>query len=251
MKRTLCTLFITLTLSIAVAAQAKPAETAAPKLPTAHEIVTRFVETIGGAAGMDKVKSWTAVGTVEIAPAGLKGKIEMITSAPNYSLTKLTIDGVGDFVESFDGKTAWSMDPIQGSREKTGIELQQTKLMADFDREYNLEKVYQKLEVKGIEKVGGRDAYVVVATPAGLPPQTLYFDTQSGYLVRTDSVQETPEGRQAVTVFIEETKKIDGITVPVKTRTKIAIGEINMTLTDIKPGPAVDAAKFAKPAKGN
>ena len=124
---------------------------------------------------------------------GDPGHIRADPSAPDRSFTKLTLAGIGDILDGYDGKTAWSINPIQGSREKTGTELLQTKLTNNFYRDINLDKLYPKMEVKGIEKVGGKDAYVVSATPEGLPASTMYFDVDSGLLVAPTTPSSPPK----------------------------------------------------------
>ena len=217
------------------------------KLPTAQEVLAKYVKAIGGREGIEKIRSWTSKGTVELAPMGVKGTFEVLSSAPDRSLMKMTLAGVGDFVEGFDGKTAWSVNPLQGSREKTGDELLQTKLSNNFYREINIDKLYKKLEVTGIEKVNGKDAYVVKGEPEGLPPSTMYFDVASGLLVRTDNTSISPEGRQPVTVFIEEYKPFDGVMQPARVRTKLPTADLILTISEMKSGPQADEAKFAKP----
>ena len=104
------------------------------------------------------------------------------------------------------------------------------------------------MELKGIEKVNGKDAYVVTATPdGGLPASTMYFDTQSGLLVRSDNTIIAPEGQQAAGIFIEEMKQVDGVMVPTKMHTKLPTFEMLMTATEVKSSPAIDDAKFARP----
>ncbi len=95
------------------------------------------------------------------------------------------------------------MNPIQGIREKKGDELAQTKLINDFYREINLDKIYPKLEFNGMEKVGDSDAYVIVEMPVASPPDTLYFDTKTGFLMRQDTTAILPEGNMSTKTFFE------------------------------------------------
>src|SRR5215213_3535856 len=114
-------------------APAKPASTV--KLPTAQEVLDKYVKAIGGRDAILKIKSWKSSGTVELAPMGVKGTVETISAAPGRSLTRMNLAGLGEFVEGFDGTIAWSVNPIQGNREKSGTELAQTKLTSIFNRE--------------------------------------------------------------------------------------------------------------------
>ena len=65
---------------------------------------------------------------------------------------------------------------------------------ADFYEPLNLKREYPQLTVRGIEKVNGRDAYLVVGVPQGEKPESLYFDTQTGLLLRKQTVLPTPIG---------------------------------------------------------
>lgn len=219
----------------------------AAKLPTVQEILAKYVKAIGGREANEKIKSRMMAGTVEFAPMGLKGTFETYTAPEAKSLTKMNIAGIGEMLEGLDGTTAWAVNPIQGSRDKTGAELAQAKMLANFYREVNLEKSFSKLELKGIEKVGDKDAYVIVASADGSATETWYFDTLSGMLLRTDMNIVSPEGVRPAKVFYEEMRTADGVTVPVKIRTQIPGMEVIMTATELKHGVPLDDSKFAKP----
>lgn len=190
----------------------------AAKLPAAKEIIEKYVTAIGGRAAGEKFKTRSIKMDVELSPMGIKGTGEVFMAAPDKNYSKVTLGGIGEIIEAYDGTTAWSVNPIQGNRDKTGVELAQAKLAANFYRETNLDKLYPKMEVKGIEKVGSNDAYVIIATPVGLDPETFYFDTKTGLLLRSDSTLVSPEGKTSAKVFYEDYRDIDGIKMPFKTR---------------------------------
>ena len=220
---------------------------AATKLPTVQEIIAKYVKALGGREANEKIRSRVTTGTIEFAPMGIKGTFEAYSAGEAKSLTKMNLAGIGEILEGSDGKTAWSINPMQGSRDKTGLELVQAKLNNNFYREINLDKLYQKMELKGIEKVGDKDTYVVVATAEGLPATTWYFDTVGGLMLREDSVVVSPEGNQPSKSFFDEWRMVDGVTIPVKVRAQVATAEIIVTATEIKHGVTIEETKFAKP----
>lgn len=222
-------------------------KTAAVKMPTVKKILAKYVQAIGGKPANEKIKSRMAKGTVELMPMGIKGTFENYAAAPNKSISKVTLAGIGDLVEGFDGTTAWAINPIQGNRDKQGEELAQSKLTNNFNRETNLDKFYSKMELKGIEKVGANDAYVVVATLDNLPAETFYFDTKSGLLVRQDTTTITPEGKMQGKTFLEDYRAVDGVKIPFRTRSVLPQFEIVTTFTEVKNNVAVEDSKFAKP----
>lgn len=227
-------------------ADAKPVAKPAP-LPAVSEILAKYVKAIGGREAHEKMKSRAIKATLEIVPMGIKGTGETLESAPNKTYSVGNIAGVGEFYEGFDGEKAWSIDPVMGNRDKSGVELLQSKLNNNLHREINLDKLYSKLEVKGIEKVGDKDAYVVAATAEGVPSETFYFDVVSGLLVRTDRTVVSPEGNAAVKTFYEDYRDIEGVKLPYKTRTILPQFEMHSTVTEVKINVPVDEAKFAKP----
>ena len=225
-----------------------PSKVVDAKLPSVKSILERHLKAVGGRKRVMAIKTMHSKGTVELAPMGIKGTFETIAAAPDKSLTKMNLSGIGEFVEGYDGKIAWGTNPIQGMREKTGEELLQTKLSSNLYRDANFDKLYSNLAVKGIEKVNGKDAYVVTGTAPGLPePTTFYFDVASGMMVRTDLVAVSPEGRQPVKTIIEESKLVEGVMMPSRIRTTLPTGELIMVITEVKTGVPVTDATFAKP----
>jgi zinc protease len=240
----LLALILTCTIS-AVAQKPEPAKRA--KLPTAKKILDKYVKALGGRKAMEKVKTRVAAGTVELVPMNVKGTFESYAATERKSYSKLSITGIGDIIEATDGRSAWTINPVQGSRERTGAELAQVKLSSDLYRDIRLAELYPKMEVKEIKKVGEREAYVVTATAEGVPPETWYFDTQTGMLLRSDATVTSPEGSQPISTFYEDYRSIDGIMLPFRIRTETPSFQIVMNYTEVKHGTAIDDAKFAKP----
>lgn len=230
-----------------VDAKTTETKTSPSKMPTVQEILAKYTQAIGGKAANEKIKSRMTKGTLELAPMGVKGTFENYTAAPNKTTAKISLAGIGDFFDGFDGTTAWTINPLQGNRDKQGEELAQTKLTNDFYRETNLGKLFPKMELRGVEKVGENDAYVVVGTPDKLPAETFYFDTKSGLLVRQDATTIAPEGNVSSKTFFEDYREVDGVKIAFKTRTILPQFELITTFTEVKNNVAVEDAKFAKP----
>jgi hypothetical protein len=247
--KSLIILSLAFTLIAAVGLRTASAQTSeAVKLPSAKKVIKAYVKALGGKKANKKIKTRIAKGTIEIPAAGIKGTTETFTAAPakSYSVGKLS--GIGELIESFDGTTGWSMNPLQGNRDKAAAELTQAKLISDFYREIELNRLYPKIEVKGLDKVGDAAVYKVVATPeGGLPPETWYFDIKTGLLLRSDATLVTPEGSTGVKNYFEDYREVDGVKMPFKTRSVLPQFELVTTLTEVKHNVPIDDAKFAKP----
>ncbi|NOT47523.1 MAG: hypothetical protein HOP17_07205 [Acidobacteria bacterium] len=243
------TVFVLVTLfALGFVATAQKTEPVKPaKLPTAKEVIDQYVKALGGREAIQKIKSRVMSGTVEFVPMNLKGTFE-IYAAPEYrTYTKLSIGGIGDMIEGSDDKTSWAVNPIQGSRDRTGTELLQIRQSNNFYRDVKLEQLFPKLEFKGIEKVGDREVYVITAAAEDVPSETWYFDTQTGLMLRSDMTAVTPEGKQQMTTFYEDMRPVDGVLIPFRIRIQTTQFTIVMTSTEVKHNVKIDDAKFAKP----
>ena len=217
------------------------------KLPSVKEILGRYVKAIGGRSAVEKIKTRTVTGNVEITPMNFKGTFEAFSAPEGKSFSKIALTGVGDMLEGTDGNTAWVVNPFQGNREKTGEELAQSKLINYFYRDLRLEKLFPTMELKGIEKVGEKDAYVISALAEGVPPETWYFDTKSGLMIRSDVTAIAPEGNQPLSFFYEDHRRVDGIMLPFRIRSQTPSFILTMVITEVKHGQPLDNARFARP----
>ena len=97
------------------------------------------------------------------------------------------------------------------------------------------------------ESVNGKDANVIQATgPRGVLA-TLFFDQQSGLLVRMIRYGKSPVGRVPVQLDYSDYRDAGGIKFPFKYTFSWLDGRDAFQLTDVKTNVPIDAAKFAKP----
>ena len=223
---------------------AKPAE--AP--PTVDQILEKYVQAIGGKAAIEKVKSRVTEGTIDIPAAGISGKFTTQAKAPNMTSLKADLPGFGVITEAYDGSVAWENNPIQGLREKTGNELADTKLDADFYRDIKLKSLYPKMVLQGKEKYADKEAYVIVATPPEGSVEKFYFDAQSGLLIRQDSERESPEGKIPVQVYFDDYRDVEGVKLPHVMRQVTPQFEMSIKVSGVKNNVPVDEAAFKKPS---
>ena len=106
----------------------------------------------------------------------------------------------------------------------------------------------ERQEQKGKQKVGDREAYVIVATPAAGSPEKWYFDTQTGLLIRTDSERESPEGKVPVEAYLEDYKEIDGVKLPFTLRQVLPAFSIIIKISEVKHNVPIEDSKFDKPS---
>jgi zinc protease len=231
--------------------ETKPAQTTPAKpaeaMPTVDQILDKYVQAVGGKAAIQKLNSTFSKGTIDIPVAGVSGPIEIYAKAPNKSVAIIDIPGFGKVMEGYDGTVGWAQDPQTGLREKTGVELAAVKRGSDYYRDIKLKDLYTKMEVKGKQKVGDRETYVVEATPAEGAPDKYYFDTQTGLIVRMDQVLESPLGQIPFESILEDYRDVDGVKTPFVVRRNSSVINLTIKLDEVKHNVPVEDAKFAKP----
>jgi hypothetical protein len=77
-----------------------------------------------------------------------------------------------------------------------------------------LKQQYTKTEVSGIEKVNGKDAYVVIGHPANDVPERLVFDKQTGLLLARKTAIPTILGDNPVETYFEDYRNVGGVKLP-------------------------------------
>ena len=251
MKRIMTVIVLSLALAVAAYAQeAKPKADAKPAegMPTADQIIEKYVQALGGKAAIEKINSRTTKASFDIPAMGAGGTVEAYEKAPNKNVAIITIPGFGVIREGFDGKVAWAEDPTTGLREKSGLELADAKLEAEFYKPIRLKQLFPTMTVKGKEKVGEREAYVVEGKPAEGSVEKWYFDTQTGLLIRQDAERETPQGKMPTEVYMDDYREVDGVKIPHAIRQTTPMFTINIKNEEVKHNVPVEDAKFNKPA---
>ena len=167
------------------------------------EIVERHLAAVGGRASLEKLTSRVMTGTITLStPAGdLSGPIEVSSAVPNKERTLISLDltalGAGKITvdQRFDGQSGYVIDPVQGNRDITGLELENIRNKAAGLRNPFLEsrQTGTSVTLEGKEKVGDRDAYVLIAKPRSGSTVRVYMDTASFLVLKSVSTAEAAQ----------------------------------------------------------
>ena len=170
-----------------------------PALPSVDAILSKYIQALGGETAIRKVSSRLIMGTQTIPTGGggrisVSAQLERYIKAPNlllnvYHTDKFTIS------DGFDGTSAWSQDAKGAVSSPGSFDLVRAKRNADLYGALKLKQEYGSLDVVQMEKVNNHDTYVLQASPqnSGVV-EKLYFDAQTGLLLRTLMLQPTPLG---------------------------------------------------------
>lgn len=225
---------------------AAPAASAAAT-PSSDQILDKYVNAIGGQAAWQKLNSRVSKGTIDIPAMGVSGTVEIHEKAPDSMIAVVNVAG-SVFERGFDGTVGWSDDPMNGQRTLSGAELEDSKRQADFYHQLDIRKHYSKLVVTGTEKVGDHDAYVIEATSASGDVDKMYFDTQSGLLVRAVTNIHSAQGPTVVEAELTDYRDVDGIKLPYSVHQQTAQSSYTITFTEVHHNVPLADSQFAKPA---
>ena len=239
----ICLIAFWAALGVAVAQNAPQAVT-----PSVDQILDKYVEALGGRGAIEKLTSRVSKGTFEADQMPGPAAEEIDAKAPNKQYMATDAPGFGLIRRGFNGAVGWEDNPQTGLRDVTGSELAAMKRDADFYEAIKLKDLYPKMTLKGKESVNGHDAYVIEATPSDGPPDTMYFDADSGLLVRTLREVEGPYGKVTVDATFDDYREVDGIKLPYLMHFSMGPFAFAIKLSEVKHNVPIDDAKFEKPA---
>ena len=244
----IATLAAALSASLYAQAPATSTTTQAPaaKLPDARQVVERHVKAIGGREAILAHKSMHAKGTLSVPASGMSGPVDVYGAAPDRVLVKASIAGIGEVIDGFDGKNAWSISPMTGPTLKSGKELEQTKLDADFYSELRDPKKYT---MTTIEKTtfDGRDCYKVRVQRTDGSEDFDFYDAATGLRAGSINTRETQMGTMTVSNTETGYKKFGRLTQATVLTQKIMGIEQKITLESVEYDK-VDPVVFEPPA---
>ena len=241
----------------APAAPAKPAP-AAP-LPATEEVFAKYAQALGGNAAIGKITSVVHKGMVEMlvpappAPPGTPpvppamGTVpaEFDRKIPGKQVVSIQFPGRPANMVGYDGAIGWHGTPL---REDTGGELGLLKDLAEFPPDLKFRDDHTKVQVDAMEKIDGHDAYRVVGLrPDGSAVDRLYFDAQTGLLLRSYTTMQSVIGAFPEETNYDDYRDVTGVKIPYTVRVVSAEGNRTYKWAQVDANAPVDDSKFTKP----
>jgi hypothetical protein len=197
----------TLLLSLLAAA---PAET---PLRPAQAVLADYASAIGGKDAWKRLRSVHAKRTLTVAGQGANGSEEHWATADGKNLSVSTLRDVGTFRQGFDGRAAWSQDPVFGLRKLEGAEQEEARVNGAWNAEPDLARLY--LNVKSVsppkEADPGSDLECVELQKKQGKPSVLCFDAKTHLRAMQIGVQPSPGGDIPYKLVFGDWRAIKGI----------------------------------------
>jgi hypothetical protein len=219
--------------------------------PPVDQIFDKYLQALGGAARLSNLTSFVAKGSSSgYGPESEKRAIEIFAQSPAQR-TSIIHTANGDSTTAFDGRAGWIAAPLRpvAVLPLTGGELEGAKLDAELSFPGRIKQALGGWRVGRPTVINDRRVQVVQGTSAsGAVIATLYFDAESGLLVRLARYANSPVGRIPTQIDYSDYRDVAGVKMPFRWTMTWLDGRENVELNDVQPNVAIDPARFAKPS---
>jgi photosynthetic reaction center cytochrome c subunit len=222
----------------------KPA--AAPgALPTADQVFDKYLTASGGADAIQKITSRVEKGTLT-GFGGQQFPVDVYSKTPDKRISVMHLPG-GESVTGFDGHSGWLSVPGRPPHIMNAEENAAARMDADLHFPVDVKAQNRIWVVAPGEKIDGHDTTQAVGRTENLPPLRLYFDSQSGLLLRLVRYSETPLGRLPTQIDYSDYRDADGVKLPYRWSLARPGNRFTIQVDELHQNVPVDDAKFVAP----
>ena len=221
---------------------------------TADELIAKNVEARGGLEKIRAIASMRLTGTLSIGDAKMPSVLEV--KRPNKTRWEFTLDGQ-TAVQAYDGTTAWAVAPFAGKPDPEPMsaeDLKDMELQADMDGplvDYRAKG--HKVEVMGLEKIGGRDAWRLKVTLRNGDVRDVYLDLKTHFQIVTVA-RRMVNGRSAeIESELGDYRQVGDVMLPYffETRARGVPQKQSLRFEKIELNVPIDDSRFRAPAVRN
>ncbi len=227
--------------------EAENAAAAAKPLPTSDAILDKYLQAVGGREALEKITSRVEKASLTV-PGGPQVSIDIYAKAPDKRISIMHMRE-GDSVTAFDGHQGWLSNPGRPTRPMSDQDNKVAKLDADLHFAADVKQLFSSFQVRDSEKIGDREVYLVVGKNDDQPPVRLYFDAESGLLVRMVRYTETPLGRNPSQVDFADYRQADGVKIPYRWTLARPGQRFTIQVNEVKQNVPVDDTQFNMPGE--
>ncbi|HFC00806.1 MAG TPA: outer membrane lipoprotein-sorting protein [Phaeodactylibacter sp.] len=209
-----------------------------------EHILKNYFENIGGEAAWKKIKSIKITGNT--TAQGMTMPITIKMMAPNYFKMEMDFQGKA-FIQAYDGKQGWMMNPFMGATEPQKMDEEQSKEFEKqkFQDEFiDYKEKGHKVELVGKEEIDGTETYKIKMTKKNGDVVFYFFDTENFVPIMQRALLDYgPMKGQSVETYMSDYQEVDGLMVAFTTEQKMGgntafsmtAEKVEFNVEDIKP----------------
>lgn len=228
---------LVLTVSVIAGAQASP-----------EQILERYTKTVDPNNVLTTTDGFVTTAEMEVPAAGMTATIKTAQRRPNQIIMKMSMPGIGEVTQGYDGTTAWSIDPMQGPRILSEDEAKVLVDGADIRTHGRSMDLFSAAEPESSTEVSGETVDCVKLTWKTGRVTTECFSRESGLMVQSTTTQSSVQGDITVTTNYSDYKAVGGVTLPHRMEQSAMGMQQIVRLTNVQVG-GVNAAEFELPAE--
>ena len=205
-----------------------------PEGMTVNDVYDAYLKAIGGKDAVQKINSVSTMGSASVQ--GMNISFNMKQTKDGKSAQAMTMNGMTLQKKVFNGKTGYK--EAQGQKmDLTAEEIADEKANGGVFPELEVSK---EAKLISIEKVNGKDAYVVQSSEDTKD----YYDTESGLKVQTATTVSQGAQTMTNTTGFEDYKEVKGVKFPHVMKISFGPQEVEMKVNEIKVNEGVSDADF-------
>jgi zinc protease len=228
----------------AFAQPVKNINTNIPPGVTAQSIIEDYINAVGGATKIAAISDVQT--TVTMQTRGPEITVKQAQKGGTKLMQDMLMRNQSMGKTILDGDRAVQTGAGAAKRDITGDELQGLKEQALVVKEVAYKQWGYTMEIKGIEEVEGKAAYVIEVTRPGGSKFTQYHDVATNMKVREIMAQKGADGGETiVTNDFADYREISGVKLPYSSTTSgVFPTPIKATVTELKVNTGMDDSVF-------
>jgi len=215
---------------------------------SADQIFNKYFQAIGDAQSLGSFTTLLAKGTYSgYDTDNQKVPVDIYAKAP-AQMTTIVHAPLGDSVRVFDGRSGWIASPDRPVPllPLTGGDVTGAKIDAMLVFSTGIRQLYPQWRVADTT-IDGKDVWMLEGVAPGQLPLKLYFDQESGLLVRSLRLIDTAIGYNPTQLDFSDYRLVSGIRVPYHQVITWTDNQVTIDLTNVQLNTAIEAIKFAQP----
>ena len=209
------------------------------------EILHKYEDAIGGTEAIEAVTSYKIKATYQLS--GVTGPMEVWHKAPKKRLSVVEIPGAGTLKKGFDGETSWVQTPAGTFIDNSPQEIAELERDAEVFSAAQIKKQFESMKLENKARLSGRDVHVIEGKPPKGAAEKLFFDVESGLLVRWDMARRNARGTVFVKTHLEDYRDVGKVKMPFKIRFMFESFTFTVNLDEVQYNVQINDAIFRKP----
>ena len=215
------------------------------KLPSATEVLERYVEVTGAKDALLRHKSMTVHGRYQVPAQKLD--LETVAYTKDGKLLWQAVLPNGKTAASgYDGHIAWDLDPSGKATVQEGDVARSVARDADMYYHLHVMNYFKSMEVVDIEDFNGRPCYHLKGVNNWGQVNEHFYDRRNGLLLGYAFNTAWRGGRGDATETFEDYKDFGGVLIPAKATSRDG-DDLAITLITSVTYDDVDDSRFALP----